>query len=77
VEDDTEVTIVERVLAEMDPEHQKVLHVPVRNLQPHEIAKRLSLLGTVKTRSQGTHHPCTAEDHDDRRPRGELLSERQ
>jgi RNA polymerase sigma factor (sigma-70 family) len=52
VEDDTEVTIVERVLAEMDPEHQKVLSMSLYEGYSHsEIAERLSLpLGTVKTR---------------------------
>jgi RNA polymerase sigma-70 factor (ECF subfamily) len=52
VEDDTEVTIVERVLAEMDPEHQKVLAMSLYEGYSHsEIAERLSLpLGTVKTR---------------------------
>lgn len=52
VEDDTEVTIVERVLAEMDPEHQKVLCMSLYQGYSHsEIAERLSLpLGTVKTR---------------------------
>jgi RNA polymerase sigma-70 factor (ECF subfamily) len=52
VEDDTEVTIVERVLAEMDPEHQKVLCMSLYEGYSHsEIAERLSLpLGTVKTR---------------------------
>ena len=51
-EDDTEVTIVERVLAEMDPEHQKVLSMSLYEGYSHsEIAERLSLpLGTVKTR---------------------------
>lgn len=51
-EDDTEVTIVERVLAEMDPEHQKVLAMSLYEGYSHsEIAERLSLpLGTVKTR---------------------------
>ena len=52
VEDDTEVTIVERVLAEMDPEHQKVLAMSIYEGYSHsEIAELLSLpLGTVKTR---------------------------
>ncbi len=52
VEDDAEVTIVERVLAEMDPEHQKVLAMSLYEGYSHsEIADRLSLpLGTVKTR---------------------------
>ena len=52
VEDDTEVTIVERVLAKMDPEHQKVLSMSLYEGYSHsEIAERLSLpLGTVKTR---------------------------
>ena len=52
VEDDTEVSIVERVLAEMDPEHQKVLSMSLYEGYSHsEIAERLSLpLGTVKTR---------------------------
>jgi RNA polymerase sigma-70 factor (ECF subfamily) len=52
VEDDTEVSIVERVLAEMDPEHQKVLAMSLYEGYSHsEIAERLSLpLGTVKTR---------------------------
>jgi RNA polymerase sigma-70 factor (ECF subfamily) len=52
VEDDAEVTIVERVLAEMDPEHQKVLAMSLHEGYSHsEIAERLSLpLGTVKTR---------------------------
>ena len=52
VEDDTEVTIVERVLSEMDPEHQKVLSMSLYEGYSHsEIAERLSLpLGTVKTR---------------------------
>lgn len=52
VEDDTEVTIVERVLAEMDPEHQRVLAMSLYEGYSHsEIAERLSLpLGTVKTR---------------------------
>ncbi len=52
VEDDTEVTIVERVLAEMDPEHQKVLSMSLYEGYSHsEIAELLSLpLGTVKTR---------------------------
>ena len=52
VEDDTEVTIVERVLAEMDPEHQKVLSMSIYEGYSHsEIAEVLSLpLGTVKTR---------------------------
>lgn len=51
-EEDTEVTIVERVLAEMDPEHQKVLAMSLYEGYSHsEIAERLSLpLGTVKTR---------------------------
>ena len=52
VEDDTEVTIVERVLAELDPEHQKVLAMSIYEGYSHsEIAELLSLpLGTVKTR---------------------------
>ena len=52
VEDDTEVAIVERVLAEMDPEHQKVLAMSIYEGYSHsEIAELLSLpLGTVKTR---------------------------
>ncbi len=52
VEDDTEVTIVERVLSEMDPEHQKVLAMSIYEGYSHsEIAESLSLpLGTVKTR---------------------------
>ncbi len=52
VEDDTEVTIVERVLSEMDPEHQKVLAMSIYEGYSHsEIAEHLSLpLGTVKTR---------------------------
>jgi RNA polymerase sigma-70 factor (ECF subfamily) len=52
VEEDTEVTIVERVLADMDPEHQKVLSMSLYEGYSHsEIAERLSLpLGTVKTR---------------------------
>jgi len=52
VEDDTEVSIVERVLAEMDPEHQKVISMSLYEGYSHsEIAERLSLpLGTVKTR---------------------------
>lgn len=52
VEDDTEVTIVERVLAKMNPEHQKVLSMSLYEGYSHsEIAERLSLpLGTVKTR---------------------------
>jgi RNA polymerase sigma-70 factor (ECF subfamily) len=52
VEDDTEVSIVERVLAEMDPEHQRVLSMSLYEGYSHsEIAERLSLpLGTVKTR---------------------------
>jgi len=52
VEDDTEVSIVERVLAEMAPEHQKVLSMSLYEGYSHsEIAERLSLpLGTVKTR---------------------------
>ena len=52
MEDDAEVTIVERVLGEMDPEHQKVLAMSLYEGYSHsEIAERLSLpLGTVKTR---------------------------
>ncbi len=52
VEDDTEVSIVERVLAKMDPEHQKVLSMSLYEGYSHsEIAGLLSLpLGTVKTR---------------------------
>jgi RNA polymerase sigma-70 factor (ECF subfamily) len=51
-EDDTEVTIVERVMGNMDPEHQKVLAMSLYEGYSHsEIAERLSLpLGTVKTR---------------------------
>jgi RNA polymerase sigma-70 factor (ECF subfamily) len=51
-EDDTEVGIVERVLAEMEPEHQKVLAMSLYEGYSHsEIAERLDLpLGTVKTR---------------------------
>lgn len=52
VEEDTEVTIVERVLSAMDPEHQKVLAMSLYEGYSHsEIAERLNLpLGTVKTR---------------------------
>jgi RNA polymerase sigma factor (sigma-70 family) len=51
-EDDTEVGIVERVLGEMAPEHQKVLTMSLYEGYSHsEIAERLDLpLGTVKTR---------------------------
>lgn len=51
-EDDTEVSIVERVLAQMEPEHQKVLSMSLYEGYSHsEIAERLELpLGTVKTR---------------------------
>lgn len=51
-EDDTEVTIVERVMGAMDPEHQKVLAMSLYEGYSHsEIAERLALpLGTVKTR---------------------------
>ena len=51
-EEDTEITIVERVLAKMDPEHQKVLSMSLYEGYSHsEIAELLSLpLGTVKTR---------------------------
>jgi RNA polymerase sigma factor (sigma-70 family) len=51
-EEDTEVTIVERVMGNMDPEHQKVLAMSLYEGYSHsEIAERLSLpLGTVKTR---------------------------
>lgn len=51
-EEDTEVTIVQRVMSAMDPEHQKVLAMSLYEGYSHsEIAERLSLpLGTVKTR---------------------------
>jgi len=51
-EDDTEVTIVQRVMSAMDPEHQKVLAMSLYEGYSHsEIAARLDLpLGTVKTR---------------------------
>jgi len=51
-EDDTEVGLVVRVLAEMEPEHQKVLAMSLYEGYSHsEIAERLDLpLGTVKTR---------------------------
>ncbi len=74
VEDDTEVTIVERVLAEMDPEHQKVLSMSLYEGYSHsEIAERLSLpLGTVKTRVRRglIHIRAQLKIHDDRRPCG-------
>lgn len=51
-EEDTEVTIVQRVMSAMDPEHQKVLAMSLYEGYSHsEIAERLDLpLGTVKTR---------------------------
>jgi RNA polymerase sigma-70 factor (ECF subfamily) len=51
-EEDTEVTIVQRVMSAMDPEHQKVLAMSLYEGYSHsEIAERLQLpLGTVKTR---------------------------
>lgn len=52
VEDDTEVAIVARVLAAMDPEHQKILGMSLYEGYSHsEIAEQLDIpLGTVKTR---------------------------
>ena len=52
VEDDTEVAIVARVLADMDPEHQKILGMSLYEGYSHsEIAEQLDIpLGTVKTR---------------------------
>ncbi len=52
VEDDTEVAIVARVLADMDPEHRKILGMSLYEGYSHsEIAAQLDMpLGTVKTR---------------------------
>ena len=52
VEEDTEVAIVARVLADMDPEHQKILGMSLYEGYSHsEIAEQLNMpLGTVKTR---------------------------
>lgn len=52
VEDDTEVSIVERVISTMDPEHQKVLSMSLYEGYSHsEISEALTMpLGTVKTR---------------------------
>ena len=52
VEDDTEVAIVARVLADMDPEHRKILGMSLYEGYSHsEIAEQLDIpLGTVKTR---------------------------
>ena len=52
VEDDTEVAIVARVLADMDPEHRKILAMSLYEGYSHsEIAAELDMpLGTVKTR---------------------------
>lgn len=51
-EEETDVAIVERVLATMEPEHREILALSLYEGYSHsEIAERLSLpLGTVKTR---------------------------
>lgn len=52
MEEDSDVAIVERVLATMEPEHRQILSLSLYEGYSHsEIAERLSLpLGTVKTR---------------------------